>query len=248
MDKATQKRAGVLTSVASVGALTLTADDMEAINRYTLADLKESDVFAFAIRAATTGFNRNFTPFDAQTLKDLAELYPGTTVIKDHNHRTDNQVGRIFAASVSEDGQELTVKAYILRTASNADMIAEIVGGIRKEVSVAFGVKEAICSICGTDNAKCWCRHWPGEEYEVIEDGKRNKKTCEFHIHGASDVYELSFVAVPALKDAQTIRSAFTKQEEPEVFDTNKCQYEDGTGCNTRIAIAEAFMFIEKNK
>lgn len=248
MDNATEERAGVLTSVASVGALTLTEDDMEAINRYTLADLKESDVFAFTVRAATTGFNRNYTPFDEQTLKDLAELYPGTTVIKDHNHRTDNQVGRIFAAGVSEDGKELTVKAYILRTASNADMIAEIVGGIRKEVSVAFGVKEAICSICGTDNAKRWCAHWPGREYEVVEDGKRNKKTCEFQIHGARDVYELSFVAVPALKDAQTIRSAFTKQQEPEAHDTGECRHHDGTDCNMQIAIAEAFMFIEQNK
>lgn len=246
MDETT--KAGVLSSIASVMALSLTTEDMEEINRYTLADLKESDVFAFAVRAATTGFNRNYTPFDAQTLKDLAELYPGTTVIKDHMHRTDNQVGRIFAADVSEDGQELVVKAYILRTASNADMIAEIVGGIRKEVSVAFGVKEAICSICGTDNAKRWCEHYPGYEYTVVDDGKHVKKTCELQIHGARDVYELSFVAVPALKDAHTIRSSFTKQQEPATPHTDDCRYSDGTDCNIQIAIAEAFMFVEQNK
>ena len=42
----------------------------------------------------------------------------------------------------------------MIRTAKSADLIAEIDGGIKKEVSVSCSVKSHICSICGADMKK----------------------------------------------------------------------------------------------
>lgn len=252
------KAAGTLESSATVSPIKLDQTDMDAINRYALVELAPEDVFAFAVRAATVGENRNFTPFDSDTLRDLAELYPGTTVIKDHRRAADNQVGRIYAAELSEDATELILRAYMVRTSENAGFIAEVAGGIKSEVSVSFQTREAVCSICGTDNAREWCEHWPGEEYDVVEDGKHVVKTCEFLIHGADDVYELSFVAVPALRDARCVKASFEKPEhkqehkqvdEPEQSCDNGDHADDHADeLAARVKLMDAFAFVENNR
>lgn len=251
------KKAGTLESSATVSPIKLEQADMDAINRYALVELKPEDVFAFSIKAATTGQNRNFMPFDSDTLRDLAELYPGTTVIKDHRRMADNQVGRVYAARVNKDASELSLDAYMVRTADNAGFIAEVAGGIKSEVSVAFQVKQAICSICGTDNAHEWCEHWPGWEYEVIEDDRHVVKTCELQIHGADDVYEISFVAVPAIKEAHCVRASFEKLPEKHHEDEKQpAQIEESAAepsafadeLAAKIRMTDAFAFIENNK
>ena len=248
------KAAGTLESSAAVSPIKLDQTDMDAINRYALVELAPEDVFAFAVRAATVGENRNFTPFDSDTLRDLAELYPGTTVIKDHRRAADNQVGRIYAAELSEGATELILRAYMVRTSENAGFIAEVAGGIKSEVSVSFQTREAVCSICGTDNAREWCEHWPGEEYDVVEDGRHVVKTCEFLIHGADDVYELSFVAVPALRDARTVKASFEKPEhkpEPKQADEPEqaCATDDHADeLAAKVRLMDAFAFVEINR
>lgn len=84
----------------------------------------------------------------------------------------------------------------MVKTASNADLIAEIKGGIKREVSSSCIPKRAVCSVCGQDNMKTYCPHWAGREYEG--------KTCLITLDGAKDVHELSFVAVPAQPRAGT--------------------------------------------
>jgi hypothetical protein len=59
------------------------------------------------------------------------------------------------------------------------------------------------CSICGTDNAKNYCRHWPGKSYEK-EGGTQ---VCTFSLDGGRDAYEFSLVAVPAQKAAGVSKS-----------------------------------------
>ena len=87
-----------------------------------------------------------------------------------------------------------------MRTGGNEDLIAEIEGGIKKEVSVGCAVAEARCSICGEnirDGSRC--PHEKGRTY----DGK----LCWADLVGATDAYEWSFVAVPAQKEAGVMKS-----------------------------------------
>jgi hypothetical protein len=91
----------------------------------------------------------------------------------------------------------------MVKTASNADLITEIKGGIKKEGSVGCSVNHVYCSICGTDNAKSYCRHWPGKSY----DKEGGAQICTFTLDGGRDAYEFSLVAVPAQKAAGVSKS-----------------------------------------
>ena len=117
----------------------------------------------------------------------------------------------------------------MVKTAGNADLIAEIMGGIKKEGSVGCAVSSSICSICGTDNTKSYCRHWPGRSY----DKEGGAVVCTFTLDGAKDAYEFSLVAVPAQKAAGVSKSytgqtVYEAQSAPETGDPG------GTPDNTK--------------
>lgn len=210
---------GVALKTVSIAPLEATDEDLKKINKYTLSPVKAEDVFIFkATIADNEQDDRNFMPFDLKALKDLKKLYPGKTMLKDHARSADNQIARIFdteliestgkTTELGETHTELIAKMYMIRTESNKDLIAEIIGGIKKEVSTSTVPEKMVCNICNTDNMKNWCRHWPGREY-TIEDGSATgtKKLCKMLLHGAKEAYELSFVAVPAQPRAGTHKS-----------------------------------------
>lgn len=211
---------GRVTKAASLTAGEATEADLKEINKHTLEPLKAEDVFTFKAVLCDNEVDRSFERFSLKTLQDLQKLFLGKTVIKDHNHSADNQVARIYATELVHTGKilksgdeyvQLVAHCYMVKTASNADLIAEIKGGIKKEGSVGFRASSAICSICGTDNAKSYCRHWPGKSYEK-EGGQ---VLCTFTLDGASDAYEFSLVAVPAQRAAGVSKS-YTGQTEYE--------------------------------
>ena len=182
------------------------------------------DVFIFkASIADNEQDDRNFMPFNLKALQDLKKLYPGKTMLKDHSRRADNQIARIYDTELIQDASkttelgelhtELIAKIYMIKTDSNKDLISEIKGGIKKEVSTSTVPEKMVCNICGADNMKEYCRHWPGMEYESTDaTGKSTKKKCKMLLHGAKDAFELSFVAVPAQPRAGTQKSVgFTK-------------------------------------
>ena len=222
---------GVIQKLASVSPLECTDEDLKKINKYTLSPVKAEDVFIFkATIADNEQDDRNYMPFNLKALQDLKKLYPGKTMLKDHSRRADNQIARIFdtelvqnATKQTELGElhtELVAKIYMIKTDSNKDLIAEIMGGIKKEVSTSTVPEKMVCSVCGVDNMKDYCRHYPGREYDVADmSGKSSKKRCKMLLHGAKEAYELSFVAVPAQPRAGTHKSVgFTKPiaEAPE--------------------------------
>lgn len=88
----------------------------------------------------------------------------------------------------------------MVRTESGRDLIAEIEGGIKREVSVGCAVERAVCSICGGDLRTGDCGHRKGQEY--------GGRLCFANLEGASDAYEFSFVAVPAQPLAGVIKGA----------------------------------------
>ena len=207
--------AGQILKAASVAANTVSDEDMKAINRFTLKELTADEVFTFKVKMADNSLDdRNFAPFTLKALKQLEKLYVGRTVGKDHRIAADNQCARIYATALTESTKtngvngekvyDLTAKCYMVRTEANKSLIAEIEAGIKREVSTSCSCSKVICSICGTDNTKDYCRHWGGSTY----DTKDGKKTCYMLLDEIKDAYELSFVAVPAQPQAVMMRPA----------------------------------------
>lgn len=257
---------GVICKTANVSPLEITDADLKKINKYTLNPVTADDVFIFkATIADNEQDDRNYMPFNLKALQDLVSLYPGKTMLKDHSRRADNQIARIYdteliqnANKTTELGElhtELVAKIYMIKTESNKDLIAEILGGIKKEVSTSTVPSKMICSVCGTDNMKEYCRHYPGREYEVSDDtGKSTKRRCKILLHGAKDAYELSFVAVPAQPRAGTKKCiGFTKpilespDETPEITPTKSKELDDRL-LSLRLKNAESFFNNQKEE
>lgn len=227
--------------------------EMALVNEFALEPLSEDDVYLFKVVACDNDIDRDFERFDDEALAEMAELMCGRTFIKDHRRESDNQVARIYHCEVQDvDGEatsdgiplkQLVAKCYMLDTEANKQLISEIKAGIRKEVSVSFMPNVVRCSICGVDNRKEYCRHYWGKEY----DGQ----VCHFTFQEVVDAYELSFVAVPAQKNAGTRKDYALEgpsddppgiPEEPE--ETEKADKAPDEGAffdaDARLRIAEA--------
>lgn len=200
---------GMIYKAAELTAQEATPDEMEAINRFTLTPLSADDVFTFRAVLCDNEIDRQQERFSLSALKRLKELFLGKTVIKDHTRKTDNQVARIYRTELmisadrmtaaGEHYTQLAAHCYMVRTESNADLIREVQGGIKREGSVGCSVGKAVCSICGADNMKCYCSHFPGMTYE--------NQVCTFTLDDAQDAYEFSLVAVPAQVAAGACKS-----------------------------------------
>ena len=241
---------GVICKVASVSPLEVSDADLRKINKYTLSPVTADDVFIFkATIADNEQDDRNYAPFDLKALQDLKKLYPGKTMLKDHSRRADNQIARVFDTELVQDANKLTdlgelhteliAKIYMIKTDSNKDLISEIIGGIKREVSTSTVPEKMMCSICGVDNMKDYCRHYPGIEYDVTDNatGKTTKKRCKMILRGAKEAYELSFVAVPAQPRAGTHKSiGFAKPVEEKAEETPETNNIDIEKMDTRLA------------
>jgi hypothetical protein len=217
---------GMIQKAASLTAQEVTEDELKLINKHTLEPLTADQVFTFKAVLCDNEVDRVFDQFTQKALQDMQKLYLGKTVIKDHLRKTDNQVARIYATELVQGSKtlksgeiytQLVAHCYMVKTAGNADLIAEIKGGIKKEGSVGFAASGSICSICGTDNTKSYCRHWPGKTY----DKEGGPQVCTFKLTGVKDAYEFSLVAVPAQRAAgvsksYTGKTVYETAEEPE--------------------------------
>lgn len=198
---------GMTTKAARLSAREVTEADLRAINKYTLEPLKAEDIFTFKLALCDNEVDRDHERFSVKALEGLSKLFLGKTGIKDHRWSADNQVARIYATELVKDEKAVTkagepytrlvAYCYMVKTASNADLIAEIKGGIKKEVSVGCAVNKAICSICGKNYGACG--HRKGEHYP--KDGA-GKEVCTAILDDPADAYEFSFVAVPAQRNA----------------------------------------------
>lgn len=207
MDENDVKIPGLICKSADISAGDVTEADLAKINKYTLEPVTADQVFTFKAVMCDNAVDRTFERFSESALKSLQKLYIGKTVIKDHRRAADNQIARIYDTELVKgdtmpDGEQYTqlvAHCYMIKTASNADMIAEIKGGIRKEGSISCSVEKCVCSVCGADNRKAYCMHYNGRKY----DGK----LCYFTLDGVRDAYEFSLVAVPAQRAAGITKS-----------------------------------------
>lgn len=192
-------------------------DEMAAINALAKTSLAPEDVYIFSVLLCDNEVDRDFERFTEETLRELGDLFVGATGISDHAWSADRQKARIYKTELLEDAgvkntlgmpyQYLKGYAYMLRTESNAELIAEIEGGIKRETSVGCSVARSLCSICGEELGSPGCSHIRGRTY----DGK----LCFAELSGAADAYEWSFVAVPAQRRAGVIKGF---SEEDGVF------------------------------
>ena len=232
---------------ACVKGLDITDSELEKINALTIKELSADEVFIFKVAMCDNEIDRDFEYFPADTLKEMAELFKGRTVISDHKRTASNQVARIYDTELVKTGEyslsgenytQLVAKCYMLKNESTADLIAAIEAGITKEVSVSCAIKSAVCSICGTDNRETYCKHWNGETY----DGN----VCYFALTGALDAYELSFVAVPAQPKAGVTKSYGGKETEEKQDEAKPNTANEAL--TLPIENVGAFLFAKKSK
>ena len=191
-------------------ALVLDETELGLINAMSKKTLTAEEVYVFAVRLCDNQVDRDGERFPVETLEELAGLFVGKSGIFDHQWSARGQTARIYRTELVRDETILTEAgeplcylkgcAYMLRTQSNQDLIAEIEGGIKKEVSVGCAVERAVCSVCGQPWGEEGCDHRKGERY----DGR----LCYAALEGAKDAYEFSFVAVPAQPLAGVVKSA----------------------------------------
>lgn len=204
-----------ITKESEVKALgTAGAEDLAAINRLARRELTAAEVYTFAVRLCDNDIDRDQERFDDGTLDELGALFVGVSGVFDHQWSAKGQTARIYRTEVVQEDGVLTADgrpyrclkgwAYMMRTEENAGLIAEIDGGIKREVSVGCAVRGTVCSICGEELGSC--PHVRGEEY----DGR----LCHGILTGAVDAYEWSFVAVPAQRRAGVVKSARRLEDE----------------------------------
>ncbi len=190
------------------------AEELALINALARRELGAEEVYTFALRLCDNDVDRDFERFDDDTLDELAPMFVGVSGVFDHQWSARGQTARIYRTEVVGGDGTLTTDgrpyrflkgwAYMMRTEENASLIAEIDGGIKREVSVGCAVERVVCSICGQELDSC--PHEKGEEY----DGQ----VCHGVLTGAADAYEWSFVAVPAQRKAGVIKSAGRRLED----------------------------------
>ena len=190
--------------------------DLEQINALARRELTADEVYLFAVRLCDNDVDRDGERFAVETLEELGKLFVGVSGVFDHQWSARGQTARIYRTEVvheegtlTQDGQPycyLKGYAYMMRTEDNAGLIAEIDGGIKREVSVGCAVERVECSICGEDmNASQRCGHQRGQEY--------GGQLCTGILLGATDAYEWSFVAVPAQKKAGVVKRAKLREK-----------------------------------
>ena len=170
------------------------AGELAALNQLLGTKLTEEQVYFFALRLCDNHTDRDAEYFARADLEQLAALFVGKTGLFDHSWSARDQAARLYRTELEEEPGVVTESgeagcwlkgyAYLLRTQENESLIAEIEGGIKKEVSVSCAVARSVCSICGNDiHDRSLCSHEKGRLYE----GKR----CIVRLAEPVDRYEM---------------------------------------------------------
>lgn len=142
---------------------TVSGEELEKINGYAREPLTEDKVFVFRVALCDNDIDRDGEKFSSGALEKLAELLRAERVFSTMTLKAQSRLpeystlGWKLCLKTTTDGEvyrRLMAKAYMVRTASNGDLISEIQGGIKKEVSVSCTMGKKLCSVCGADMYK----------------------------------------------------------------------------------------------
>lgn len=196
----------------------LTKEELDQINRFSKAELTADQVYTFSVRLCDNEVDRDFERFGTEDLERLGELFLGKSGIFDHQWSAKGQTARIYRTEVVREPGTVTAAgdeyrwlkgwAYLMRTEKNQELITEIEGGIKKEVSVGCSMGRSVCSVCGAENGACG--HAKGQMY--------GGKLCFMELKDPKDAYEWSFVAVPAQPRAGVVKRFGTEGPELRVL------------------------------
>ena len=196
----------------------LTKEELEQINRFSKAELTADQVYTFSVRLCDNEVDRDFERFGTEDLERLGELFLGKSGIFDHQWSAKGQTARIYRTEVVREPGTVTAAgdeyrwlkgwAYLRRTEKNQELITEIEGGIKKEVSVGCSMGRSVCSVCGAENGACG--HVKGQMY--------GDRLCYLELKEPKDAYEWSFVAVPAQPRAGVVKRFGTEGPELRVL------------------------------
>lgn len=170
------------------------AEQLAAIGRYTVADMPPEKLYVRTFVVAHNGIDRDRECFSDGILADFARTLPGKGLHIRHPTGWDGDSGpakgRWFGAQVvrmshdearamlrepalkfppgASDAVLLMGDAYLVRTASNADMLQEIDGGVVGDVSLGFNGKspERVSDENGIE-LNVWRWNGPGEALEA---------------------------------------------------------------------------------
>lgn len=206
----------------------MTPEIIEKINKFTRREFTEEELYVFDLILCDNEIDRDCERFSDGALEKMSTLFIGKTGIFDHNAAAANQNARIFDTELVTDNSRTTrngepykylkASAYMVRTDENKNLIAEIDGGIKKEVSISCSSAKRICSVCGRDRAREGCEHVKGKLY--------NGRLCHIILDDVSDAYEWSFVAVPAqvnagvtkkFRDDRDVKSAAAEYSDEDI-------------------------------
>lgn len=189
---------------------------LEKINKFTRRDFTEEELYVFSIVLCDNEIDRDGERFSDTALEKMKELFNGKTGISDHKPTSANQTARIFDTEIVTDETRTTKNgdfyrclkghAYMVRTDENKNLIAEIDGGIKKEVSISCRASRK-CSVCGRDKNAGSCGHISGKRY--------GGRICHTVLDDVEDAYEWSFVAIPA-----QVNAGVTKKYPENIKDT----------------------------
>ena len=190
--------------------------ELERINQFAKTPLTAEQVYTFTLRLCDNEVDRDLERFAPEALEELGRLFVGKSGVFDHQWSAQGQTARIYRTEVVEEPAVTTAAgdryrwlkgwAYLLRTEKNADLIAEIEGGIKKEVSVGCSMGRQVCSICGAEGG---CQHVKGQMY--------GDRLCFIELQEPLDAYEWSFVAVPAQRNAGVLKKRFGQDDGEEM-------------------------------
>ena len=148
---------------------------LEKINKFTRREFSEDELYIFSVILCDNEVDRDRERFSDNALNTLRSLFVGKTGIFDHDPSTSNQTARIFDTELLTDDSRTTgngepykylkASAYMVRTEENKNLIAEIDGGIKKEVSISCSAGKKTCSVCGRDRTSEGCSHIRGKIY-----------------------------------------------------------------------------------
>lgn len=182
----------------------MTKETIDKINGFTRRKFSPEELYVFSVILCDNDIDRDYERFSDKALEQLKKLFVGRTGIFDHAAAASNQNARIFETELVTDDKRRTsagepytflkASAYMVRTDNNRDLIAEIDGGIKKEVSISFAAAKKKCSVCGCDKTSGGCSHVKGRRY--------GENICHTVLDDITDAYEWSFVAVPAQVNA----------------------------------------------
>lgn len=163
-----------------------TLADYELIKSFVKSDdIKPDDLFVYPVRLCDNCKDRDNERFSDEALNSVCSLSVGVVGIKNHEWEAENAHSRIYKAEIEEiDGIKSVIGyAYTLVTDSTMELINNIKSGLLAEVSIGFSAKS----------------------YSDGSDGVRI-------IDDVTDLYEWSFVAVPAQPKAGVIKSMTEKE------------------------------------